>query len=111
MAEMIAVCGLDCATCPGYQATQTNDLAKAQATAAAWSKQFGVSIPVDAVWCDGCLTGVKKCAHCAECEIRNCGQKRGVANCAYCADYPCDKLADFFKMAPMAKNNLDRLRP
>jgi len=110
MSDMIAYCGINCTQCPAHLATLENDLGKAQAIAEAWSKQFNVNVTVDNVWCDGCLVGGKKCAHCHECEIRACGIEKGVENCAHCDDYACDILTAFFKMAPGAQGVLDAIR-
>ena len=107
--EMIAYCGLQCTRCDAYLATQADDEARARATAVAWSQQFGVAVSVADVWCDGCLVGGKKCAHCGECEIRACAGARAVANCGHCDDYPCEKLAQLLAMVPEAKDRLDRI--
>jgi hypothetical protein len=109
-ATLYGCCGLVCSECPAYVATQTNDTAKAAATAKEWSQQFGIDVAVEHVWCDGCTAAGRKCAHCAECEIRSCATGRGLATCAPCADYPCKQLEGFFGMVPMAKATLDRLR-
>lgn len=106
---MIAFCGLECTVCPAYLATQTSDLALAERTAKEWSEQFHVDVKVENVWCDGCLVGGKKCAHCLECEIRACGQKRGVANCGLCDDYPCATVSPLLGMVPDAKVRLDSI--
>ncbi len=107
---MIAYCGLTCTECPALAATRDDDEAKAAEIAAAWSKQFGADVQVADVWCDGCLVEGKKCAHCAECEIRACGIDKGVANCGHCDDYACGTLQAFFGMVPAAKETLDRVR-
>ena len=110
-APIYGCCGLVCSECPAYGATQTNDRAKAETTAKEWSQQFGIDVKVEHVWCDGCMAPGRKCAHCAECEIRTCASGRELGTCAPCADYAaCAKLAGFFKMAPFAKATLDRLR-
>ncbi len=110
-APIYGCCGLTCSECPAYVATQTNDVAKAEATAREWSQQFGINVSVDHVWCDGCTAPGRKCAHCAECEMRTCATGRQLATCAPCPDSPtCAKLAGFFTMAPFAKATLDRLR-
>jgi hypothetical protein len=109
-APMYGSCGLVCSECPAYVATQASDQAKAEATAKAWSQQFGIEVKVEHVWCDGCRAPGRKCAHCAECEIRSCATGRNLATCAPCADYPCKQLQGFFAMAPMAKTTLDQLR-
>jgi hypothetical protein len=36
--------------------------------------------------------------------------ERKVKNCAYCDEYACEKLKEFFKMAPSAKKSLDKIR-
>jgi len=108
--EMIAYCGLTCTQCPAYLATQAGDEAKAEETATLWSKQFGAQVTVDDVWCDGCLVEGKKSAHCGECEIRACGQERGVENCAHCADYGCEKLTPLLEAVPAARTTLDGIR-
>jgi len=107
---MISFCGLTCTECPAYLATQAGDAAKAQEVADAWSRDYNASVTVDDVWCDGCLVEGRKCAHCAECEIRACGQKKGVDNCAGCDEYVCEPLGKFFQMVPNARATLDALR-
>jgi len=108
MERMIAYCGLICTDCPAYQATRANDEKKAAETAALWAKEYGISVTVADVWCDGCLVGGRKCAHCAECEVRACGAARSVANCGRCPDFSCGKTEKFFAMAPFAREVLEK---
>ena len=108
--ELVSCCGLICSSCPAYLATQAGDVAAARATAEHWSVAYGVQCTVDDVWCDGCTTSGRKCAHCGECAIRACAAEHGLATCADCPDYGCDTLAGFFAMVPSAKEVLDRLR-
>jgi hypothetical protein len=108
MEKMVAYCGLVCTDCPAYQATQANDEKKAEETAALWAKEYGITVAVADVWCDGCVEGGKKCAHCAECEIRACGVARGVTNCGRCPDFSCEKTEKFLAMAPFARAVLER---
>jgi hypothetical protein len=108
METMIACCGLICTDCPAFIATKANDEKKAQKTADLWAKQFGVKVAVAHVWCDGCTVGGKKCAHCAECEIRACAMGRGAANCGRCPDFSCDKTEKFFAMVPPAREVLEK---
>jgi hypothetical protein len=92
MNTMIAFCGLNCAACEAYLATQANDLAAQQRVLAKWRH--------------GRAGG-----YCSQCPIRACGVERKVTNCAYCADYStCEKLAGFFTQAPAAKTTLDEIR-
>jgi hypothetical protein len=111
MKVMIAKCGLDCAKCEAYLATQKNDQKKLQEIAENWSKQFGSAFTVESVMCDGCISlSNRLCGYCQICEIRKCAFKEQVVNCAYCKDYPCKTLNDFFGMAPLAKTNLEEIR-
>jgi hypothetical protein len=106
----VGCCGIVCSECPAFKATQTQDEALARATAAEWSRQFHIEVKPEHVWCDGCIQPGRKCAHCAECEMRTCAQGRKLDHCGQCADYPCQKLQGFFQMVPQAKATLDRLR-
>jgi hypothetical protein len=106
MDKMIAHCGLICTDCEAYKATRTMDHAHAQRVADQWSKMFNLSVQVEHVWCDGCLVGGNKCAHCGECEIRACAEERGVVNCGHCDDFGCDKLLAFFQNVPSAREVL-----
>ena len=109
--EIIAACGLKCHECPAYVATQANDAGRIAEVAAQWSKDFGADIKPENVWCDGCLTaGARKCAHCADCEIRACVVGRGYAHCAACPEFGCAKIESFFKAVPAARATLEALR-
>lgn len=112
MERIIAYCGLACSDCGAYTATQADDRAALERVAAQWRQEYNApGITVESVLCDGCLTGPRKCGHCAECNIRACGVARGVANCAHCADYAtCDKIQGFFAMVPPARATLDAVR-
>ena len=108
--DMIAFCGLNCSRCPAHVATVENDAEKALTVAKMWSHQFGINVLIEDIWCDGCLAGGKKCAHCHQCEIRACAMEKGVQTCAHCPDYACEKILAFFKLAPEAKKNLDEIK-
>ena len=112
MAKMIAFCGLVCTDCGAYIATQAHDQAALLRVRDQWRQEYDVpAMSIDDVTCDGCLVAGLKCSHCAECDIRACGQSRGVANCGHCADYAtCAKLARFFGFVPSAKVVLDQVR-
>jgi hypothetical protein len=111
MAEMISICGLKCHTCDAFIATRDDDDAKRAATAEVWSKMYNAELKPEAINCSGCLSeGGVLFQHCTVCEIRKCGKGRGVLNCAHCDDYACDKLTEFFKMVPDAKETLDTIR-
>lgn len=112
MNKVIAVCGLDCAACPAYIASMTNDDALRKKTAAEWSKAYNFDCTPEMVNCHGCLaTDGVQIGHCAECGIRKSAIAKGYTNCAACGEYAtCAQLADFFKAAPEAKKTLDSLR-
>jgi hypothetical protein len=111
MATLIAACGLDCAQCDAYIATQANDMAALAAVAVKWTTEYNApGLSADNVQCDGCMTEGRKVGHCSECQIRMCALERGVANCAVCPDYACDKLAGFLAAVPQAKVNLEAIR-
>ena len=111
MTILIAACGLDCAQCESYQATQANDLLMLEAVVEKWTKEYHApGLTVENIQCDGCMTPGRKVGHCSECGIRLCAIQRGFVNCAACPDYACDQLAAFFQMVPQARLNLDALR-
>jgi hypothetical protein len=113
MTQLIAFCGLDCAKCEAYIATQANDDTAKERVAAKWRKEYNApDINLASVTCDGCVTvGGRLGGYCPHCPIRACGVVHKVANCAYCADYnACDKLAGFFKSVPDARVTLDSIR-
>lgn len=110
MPEIIAYCGLSCTNCPAYIATQENDDAKREETAAKWSKTFGHDISPEDINCKGCHQDEVVFDYCAKCEIRKCGQEHEIQNCAYCDKYACEKLQEFFEMAPEAEESLKRIR-
>ena len=111
MAELLSACGLDCASCEAYAATQAGDASEIAKVAAQWSEQYGADVKPEHVWCDGCIPGGERaCAHVAECKIRACVLERGFENCAACADYVCDLLSAVLEHAPHARERLDALR-
>ena len=112
MARMVSYCGLVCSECPAFVATQADDLAALERVAAQWREEYNSpQITAETVICDGCVADTGRyCGHWHECDIRICGQERGVANCAFCADYACEKLERFFGFVPDARAILDEVR-
>ncbi len=91
--SIIAYCGLDCAECPAYLATQAGDEARMAETAAKWSSD-GYPVSAAEVRCDGCVQqGERLFKWCLTCAIRACCIQNSYASCAYCSDLPCDKVA------------------
>jgi hypothetical protein len=112
MVKLMAACGLDCAACPAYIASATNDDALRAKTAAEWTKAFGFDCKPEMVNCHGCFaTDGVQIGHCAECGIRLCALEKKQANCAACPEYStCEKLEAFLKDVPDARKNLAALR-
>jgi hypothetical protein len=111
MEKMIAFCGLDCAVCPTFLATREDNDEKRKQVAEQWSKEYKAEFKPEDINCDGCLSGNGRLfRYCKVCEIRACGQEKKLTNCAPCGEYPCQKLAAFFQMAPQGKINLEEIR-
>jgi hypothetical protein len=111
MTEEIVYCGLDCFICPAYQATKADSDEQRTKVAEQWSKMFGGKVAPEEINCDGCKSDTGRLfAHCHTCEIRACASGKQVENCAVCHDYGCETLTAFFKMAPEARKNLEKIR-
>ena len=110
MNEMIAFCGLNCHKCGAFLATKENDDRKRATVAQEWSRLFKVEIKPEDINCDGCLSnGERIFNYCKVCEIRKCGEGKGLKNCGYCSEYPCHKLDFILSNAPDTKNRLDKI--
>lgn len=108
---MVAYCGLVCSNCGAYIATRKNDDKKRQEVVAEWTKKYNYPFKIEDINCVGCtVTEGKHVGHCGMCQIRKCGQEKGVINCAYCVDYSCAKTDEFLKMVPEAKKTLDAIK-
>ena len=108
--DIIAFCGLLCHECPAYRATQLNDDQLRAETAAKWSEMFQTELKAEMINCNGCHTQTGEIfGHCQVCEIRKCGLEKELDNCAGCSDYGCQRLSDFFALAPEAQSNLEKL--
>jgi len=111
MTTLVGACGLDCARCDAYIATQANDLVALAAVVEKWTVEYNApGLTVDNVQCDGCMEEGRKIGHCGECQYRLCALERGLANCAACSDYACEKLQGFLAAVPQAKANLEAIR-
>ena len=111
MDKMIAFCGINCSECAAFLATQKDDNEERKKTAELWSKEFNADIKQEDINCEGCLSeGENIFSHCKVCEIRKCGQEKGLENCAHCSEYACEKLDNFFKIAPDGKATLDEIK-
>jgi hypothetical protein len=111
MDGMVSVCGLLCNECGAFLATKNDDDKKRVEVARLWSKQYNADLKPEDINCSGCISDSGPLfSHCKVCEIRKCGKKKGVVNCAYCDEYACEKLENFFQMAPDARERLDEIR-
>ena len=111
MNQLLAVCGINCADCPAYIATQNNDDAARAKVAAEWSQGYETQFLPEDINCDGCTRVGGRCiAFVNKCDVRACGFEKNLKNCGYCGDYPCDKLDKIFGMVPEAKVRLDEIK-
>ena len=111
MNEMYAFCGLDCAVCPAYVATQAGDEAAQLKLLAQWREQYDPNMTIAGVTCDGCTSAGRHGGYCDACPLRTCGQARGLTTCAVCPDYDgCQTLEAFFAQAPEVRTQLQVLR-
>ena len=108
---MIGYCGLDCAQCEAFIATQNNDDALRAKVAAEWAQLNNAPIKSEHINCTGCQSAGVKTYYCEQmCKIRHCATARHISTCAECADYPCASLEEIFNSVPQAKATLDELR-
>ncbi|MBN1619636.1 DUF3795 domain-containing protein [candidate division WOR-3 bacterium] len=111
MRKKISCCGLLCSECPAYIATMEDDDEKRRETAELWSQIYNSDIKVSDINCLGCLqTEGTIFSYCNICKIRSCCFENGTENCAHCFNYPCEKIEEFFKIAPEAKKILDGIK-
>jgi hypothetical protein len=107
MDKLIAVCGLDCAQCPAFIASRTNDDDLRKKTAAEWKQSYNFDFTPEMINCHGCLsTDGVQIGHCAVCEMRTCALSKNAKSCAHCAEYPCKTITGFHAMCPEAAQNL-----
>ena len=107
MEQLIAYCGLDCAQCDAYKATQNNDQALRVKTAAEWTKAHNFNFTADMINCTSCKGNGVHVGHCSECEIRACASGKKVVNCGACADFKtCKTINDFIAQVPFVAGNL-----
>lgn len=100
--EMIAYCGLNCATCRIYLVAREKNPEKQKEMkrqiALYIKEHFDPKIRVDDITdCDGCtVKGGRLFSGCQKCDVRKCAMEKGIKNCAYCSEYACDKLNRMF---------------
>ncbi len=86
---LLAACGLYCGACYHYRASfyDTEQLAEVAARRGRDLEGFT---------CRGCRSD-KLYIHpgCAECEIRACADRHGIAHCGVCPSFPCERIQAF----------------
>ncbi len=111
MTTLFAYCGLNCAECTAYIATQSNDLPAQEKLLGEWRVAYASpDMTMDAVTCDGCTSCLRLGGYCNACPVRACGEQRGVQTCAHCPDYGCDTLEAFLQAAPEVRIKLEAIR-
>jgi len=109
MPELISVCGIDCAKCPAFLATASNDIDEKRKIASEWSGDE-YSFTAEEITCFGCTSKDKTLMRfCYSCEIRNCALKKKLLNCAFCNDFPCAMMSKIYEKNPEAKQNLTKI--
>jgi hypothetical protein len=109
MGKMISYCGINCAECPAYLATQKNDVKEIKKISTQWSNDEMKFTPEE-IYCDGCSSGGRVFSWAPNCDIRICCMDKDLENCGHCKDYICDILKNSFERNPSAKKNLDEIR-
>ena len=107
--SQISPCGIYCHTCEAYIASQIDDrevLARHQKNL---KEQFGKDVPIEELYCDGCMADGRKISFCAECAIRLCCIEKGYKNCAACPDFPCAKGSFIWQEGSVSLANLQSL--
>ena len=108
MEKLISYCGIDCLACDAYKATQNNDQALREKTAAEWTKMYGFYFTPDMINCTSCTGNGVKVEHCSECNVRKCASEKSVVHSGACAEFKtCKDINDFFEQVPNdVKNRL-----
>lgn len=96
--KYIAMCGLNCASCAAFIATENNDDALREKTAREWSERYRKDgrnrppVKPKNINCNGCLSAGPIYLYCRQCKIRRCGFGKGIKNCKECDSYRCNDL-------------------
>lgn len=97
--HLLACCGLYCAACPFFQATQKDDIATLEQWLHVYVRLFpaAAKITVDDMRCQGCHSDQQSwfCKHCA---IRECTHEKRYSGCHVCDEFPCAIIS----MMPLA---------
>lgn len=106
--ELRAYCGIDCATCPAYVATQNDDTGLREKTAKEWSKMLNLDLCPEQINCHGCKSDLLF-KYCQACKIKECSTKKGHELCGYCEEYSCERLDKFLEHLPEERKYLNKV--
>ena len=110
MSELIAYCGLDCAKCDAYIATQAGDTERMKQIADRWTRELKTDFSIEEILCDGCRSN-RISGWCQRiCSIRPCAEQKRLETCAQCSEYQCENLKRFLLDEPDAKEYLEEIR-
>lgn len=90
--EYLTMCGYRCDLCKAFTDNiKKND--EREALSRMWEKYYGLHIPADEIYCDGCRN-MRPDAKRVDmgCAVRVCVMEKGIAHCGQCGDYPCEKF-------------------
>ncbi len=107
--KILSHCGINCAECPAYLATQKNDVEEIKKIAKEWSSD-NMKFKPEEIYCDGCCKEGRHFSWVDNCDIKKCCTEKELENCAYCDDYICDILKNSLEKDPNAKRNLEEIR-
>lgn len=103
----LAYCGFNCAECPVFIATESNDASAMEAL----RKKFSTSEHVlsdEELSCHGCKSKILSGhAFCSSCEFRTCAMPRRIDSCGQCMEYPCSSIEKRFPSGCVSRKILD----
>jgi len=101
-----AYCGMNCAECPVFQATQKQDRAHQIWLAAEYSTESAWYAPSD-MTCQGCHSQHRlESKMCQACSLRACASGRVRQTCAECPDFPCSLIDRYVSVDTDARSQL-----
>ncbi len=90
----VTMCGYICDMCKAY-AGNIKKQDEREILSALWGKYYGLDIPAEAIYCDGCRRTKKDARRIDNnCPVRACVLKTKVDNCSECNKYPCDVFSE-----------------
>lgn len=101
--ENFALCGVDCNTCPRYNAHSREELGK---MAELWHKIGWRDriLPPEEMACTGCSSH-KQCAY----GLVDCTTAHGVDKCNQCPDFLCGKITEMLEKSKKGQENCKRV--